>query len=309
MTLKQLRYVCEVVRQGMSVSRAAEALGMSQPGLSRQIAAFEREIGVEIFIRNKKRFLRLTEPGEHVHRVATRMLLDEGSLRSVGREFVDEDHGVLTIATTHTQARYALPRVIQAFARKYPAVSLRLRQGTPSDASRMVAMGTADLSIATMPVEPASGLVFLPCYNLPRVVLVPAGHPLQGGRKLTLATLARYPLITYDHEFISRSKVLAAFERQGLAPSVVLNAIDADVIKTYVELGMGIAIFPAIAYDKRRDKGLRALAAGHLFEANVIHLAIRRNDYLRGYAYAFIAMFAPHFDRAAVQGALDAAES
>ena len=144
MTLKQLRYICEVVRHGMSVSRAAEALGMSQPGLSRQIAAIEREIGVEIFIRNKKRFLRLTEPGEHVHRLATRMLLDAEALGRVGREFVDENRGVLTIATTHTQARYALPRVIQAFARKYPAVSLRLRQGTPSDASRMVAMGTAD---------------------------------------------------------------------------------------------------------------------------------------------------------------------
>jgi DNA-binding transcriptional LysR family regulator len=309
MTLKQLRYVCEVVRHDMSVSRAADSLGMSQPGLSRQIAAIEREVGVEIFVRSKKRFLRLTEPGEHVHRVAARMLLDAETLASIAREFVDENRGVLTIATTHTQARYALPRVVQAFAKKYPAVSLRLRQGTPSDASRMVAMGTADLSIATMPVEPAAGLVFLPCYELPRVVLVPAGHPLEGERKLTLAKLARYPLITYDHEFISHSRVLAAFEKQGLRPSVVLNAIDADVIKTYVELGMGIAIFPAIAYDARRDKGLRALSAGHLFQANVIHLGIRENDYLRGYAYAFIAMFAPRFDRAAVQCALDTART
>ncbi len=303
MTLQQLRFVCEIVRQHCNVSRAAEALGMSQPGLSRQVRDLEREIGVDVFVRASKRFLRLTEPGMEVHRIATRMLLDATAIEHVGQEFADVAEGTLTIATTHTQARYRLPPVIQRFVRRFPQVALRIRQGTPSEAAAMVASGSADFCIATEPPEPTPDLVFLPCYKLPRLILTPVGHPLVRERKLTLAKLARYPLITYDFAFVSRSRILAAFEREGLSPAVVLNAIDADVIKTYVEFGMGIAILPALAYDRRRDKALRALDAGHLFEPSIIKIGLRRRDYLRGFGYAFIEMFAPALDRAAVRQA------
>ncbi|MBS0320251.1 MAG: LysR family transcriptional regulator [Proteobacteria bacterium] len=304
MTLQQLRFICEIVRHQCNVSRAAEALGMSQPGLSRQVRDLEREIGIDVFVRASRRFLRLTEPGVEVHRIAARMLLDAAAIEHVGQDFSDVAEGTLTIATTHTQARYRLPPVIQRFARRFPDVGLRIRQGTPSEAAAMVVSGTADLCIATEPPEPTPSLVFLPCYRLPRVILTPVGHPLVRERKLTLAKLARYPLITYDFAFVSRSRILAAFAREGLAPSIVLNAIDADVIKTYVELGMGIAILPALAFDRRRDKALRALDAGGLFEPSLIQVGLRRGDYLRGFGYTFIELFAPALDRAAVEHAV-----
>lgn len=306
MTLQQLRIVHEIVRQGCNVSRAAEALEMSQPGLSRQVQELERAIGVEIFVRAAKRFVRLSEPGIEVHRIAQRMLFDAESIRSVGREFTDVAEGTLTIATTHTQARYRLPPVIQKFVRKFPRVAFRIRQGTPSDAAQMVAGGSADFCIATAPPERIPELVYLPCYKLPRLILVPAGHPLVRERKVTLQKLARYPLITYDFAFVSRSRILAAFAREGLTPSVVLNAIDADVIKTYVELGMGVAILPALAFDRKRDKTLRALDASHLFEPSLIQVGLRRHDYLRGYTYTFIELFAPALDRAVVDAAIAA---
>jgi LysR family cys regulon transcriptional activator len=304
MTLQQLRIVCEIARQGLNVSRAADALGMSQPGLSRQVQQLEREIGVEIFVRVAKRFARLSEPGLEVVRIAQRMLVDAGRLASVGREFNDVDEGTLTIATTHTQARYRLPAVIQKFGRRFPRVAFRIRQGTPTDAAGMVVDGAADFCIATASPEPVPELVYLPCYRLPRLILVPAGHPLARERRITLQKLAQYPLITYDFAFVSRSRILAAFAREGLVPTVVLNAIDADVIKTYVELGMGVAILPALAYDRRRDRRLRALDASHLFEPSVIQVGLRRHDYLRGYAYTFIELFAPQLDRAAIDAAI-----
>ena len=303
MTLLQLRYVCEIVRQGFSVSRAALALGLTQPGLSRQVLELERELGCDLFQRQRNRLVGLTPPGQEVQRLAARVLVDAEAIRAVARDHTDEARGTLTIATTHTQARYALPEVLRRFARRYPGVVLRLRQGTPADAARMVDDGTADLCIATAPVPPPPGLAFLPCYQLPRVILVPRDHPLTRVRRITLATLARHPLITYDSGFASTSRVLGTFARAGLAPNVVLNAIDADVIKTYVELGMGIAIVPSLAYDRGRDTALRQLPAGHLFEPNTIEIGVRSGDYLRGYAYAFIELFAPHLTRRAVDRA------
>ena len=194
--------------------------------------------------------------------------------------------------------------MLRRFAHKYPQVQLRLRQGTPSDVSHLVASGAADLSIATEPVDSQPDVVLLPCYELQRIVLTPTGHPLLKVRCLTLEKLAAYPLITYDYAFIGHSKTLGAFEARGIQPHVVLNAIDADVIKTYVESGLGIAIVPDMAYDRRRDRHLRAMDASHLFAPNTIHIGVRRNHYLRGYMYAFIEMFAPHLKRAAVEKAL-----
>ena len=300
MTLLQLAYVHEIVRHAFNVSKAAEALGMTQPGLSRQVLELERELGVDIFVRRRNRLVQLSVVGDVIHDLASSILLQAEGIRRAGRDVREPGHGTLTIATTHTQARYALPNVIQTFAHRFPDVSLRLRQGTPLDTVRMVSDGIADLSIATAPDDAPPGIAFLPCYELPRVVLMPVRHALARQRKVTLEQLARYPLITYDYAFVSTSKVLSAFARRGLSPAIVLNAIDADVIKAYVELGMGIAIIPSLAFDPKRDKKLRILPAGHLFESNIIKVGIRSRDYLPGFAYAFIEMFAPHLDRSAV---------
>ncbi|MGZ8201685.1 MAG: CysB family HTH-type transcriptional regulator [Burkholderiales bacterium] len=304
MTLQQLRYFAEVVRQDLNISKAAEALHVSQPGLSRQLQLLERELDVELFVRNRKRLVRLSAAGTEIHRIAERTLESARNIKAAAREHAGEHEGALTIATTHTQARYALPAVIRRFAERYPQVKLSLRQGTPADVSELVATGSADLSIATQPLQPHPELVLLPCYKLERIVLTPAGHPLLKLKRLTLEKLAEYPLITYDYAFIGRSKTVGAFEARGIEPNIVLNAIDADVIKTYVESGLGIAIIPDMAYDRKRDKNLRAIDASHLFEPNTIHIGIRRNHYLRGYTYAFIEMFASHLKRSAVEKAI-----
>jgi LysR family cys regulon transcriptional activator len=304
MTLQQLRYLVAVVRQDLNISRAAEALHVSQPGLSRQLQLLERELRLELFVRNRKRLVRLSPGGTAIHRIAEQMVESAQNIREAAREHAGEHHGALTIATTHTQARYALPEVIRRFAALYPQVKLSLRQGTPADVSQLVSSGAADLSIATPPLDMPPDLVLLPCYDLERIVLTPAGHPLLKLKRLTLEKLAQYPLITYDYAFIGRSKTLGAFRARGIEPNIVLNAIDADVIKTYVESGLGIAIIPDMAYDPQRDRNLRAVDASHLFEPNTIHIGVRRNHYLRGYVYAFIEMFAPHLKRSVVEKAL-----
>jgi LysR family transcriptional regulator, cys regulon transcriptional activator len=303
-TLQQLRYFCEVVRQGFNISKAAEVLHVSQPGLSRQLQLFEQELSVDLFVRNRKRLIRMTPAGAEIHYNAERTLESARNVREAAREHAGENTGSLTIATTHTQARYALPHVIRRFTQRYPAVQLSLRQGTPTEVSHLVASGAADLSIATEPVSAMADVLLLPCFQLNRVVLTPARHPLLKVRRLTLERLAEYPLITYDYAFIGHSKTLRAFAERGIEPHIMLNAIDADVIKTYVEFGLGIAILPDMAYDRRRDKTLRAIDARHLIEPNTIHIGIRRNHYLRGYMYAFIELFAPHLKRTAVEKAI-----
>lgn len=309
MTLQQLRYLTEVARRGLNISRTAEALHISQPGLSRQLQLLETELGVELFVRNSKRLVRLSDAGAKIVAMAERVLREARNITEAARESADESSGVLTIATTHTQARYALPAVIRRFSKEFPGVRLNLRQGTPAEVSQLVLSGNADISIAAETVDPVPGMVMLACYELPRVVLTPAGHPLLRVKKLTLQKLAEYPLITYDFSFIARSRIVRAFEAQGLAPNVVLNAIDADVIKTYVEFGLGIAVLPRMAFDARRDRALRAIDASHLFEPNTIHIGIRQNHYLRGYTYAFIEMFAGHLTRERVEQAIRNAAS
>ncbi|GAA4322070.1 CysB family HTH-type transcriptional regulator [Pigmentiphaga soli] len=304
MTLQQMRYFLEVVRLGCNITRAAQALSIAQPSLSRQMQSLEREIGVDLFVRENKRLIGLSEPGEQVHRIALRMVLDAERARSVGAEFRQEHTGMLTIATTHTQARYALPAVVRAFSARYPNIALRLRQGTPTEAAQMVVDGTADLSIATAPPDPHPDLVFLPCYTLPRIILTPVGHPLMRYRPLTLKRLAGFPLITYDYSFSTHSKILETFARENLAPSVIINAIDADVIKTYVELGMGVAIVPSLAFDRQRDKGLRARDASMLFQPSTIQIGLRRDGYLRSYTASFIELFAPHLEKSILPRAL-----
>ncbi|HKQ25127.1 MAG TPA: HTH-type transcriptional regulator CysB [Burkholderiales bacterium] len=304
MKLQQLRYICEVARHNLNLSNAAEALFTSQPGISKQIRSLEEELGVDIFVRHGKRVVAVTEPGKAILEIAQRMLKDAENLRQVGEEFTEEDKGHLTIATTHTQARYALPQVIQRFTKRYPGVRLSLRQGSPTQISELVTSGEADIAIATEAIELYEDLVMLPCYEWNRCVLVPPGHPLLKAKRLTLEAMASFPIITYDFAFTGRSKMNQAFADKGLTPNVVLTAIDADVIKTYVELGLGIGIVAMMAYDPKRDTHLRALDASHLFEPSTTRIGIRKNSYLRGYTYEFIEMFAPHLSRKVVDDAM-----
>ncbi|MEK6209902.1 MAG: HTH-type transcriptional regulator CysB [Pseudomonadota bacterium] len=304
MKLQQLRYICEVARHNLNISNAAEALFTSQPGISKQIRSLEEELGVDIFVRHGKRVVAVTEPGKAILEIAQRMLKDVENLKQVGEEFTEEDNGHLTIATTHTQARYALPHVIQQFTRRYPGVRLSLRQGSPTQISELVTSGEADIAIATEAIELYEDLVMLPCYEWNRCVLVPPGHPLLKAKKLTLEAMASFPIITYDFAFTGRSKMNQAFADKGLTPNVVLTAIDADVIKTYVELGLGIGIVAMMAYDPKRDTHLRAMDASHMFEPSTTRIGIRKNSYLRGYTYEFIEMFAPHLTRKVVDDAM-----
>jgi len=306
MKLQQLRYLREVARQGLNLSVAAEKLHTSQPGISKQIKLLEDELGVQILVRNGKRVVAVTEPGKIILEIAERMLGDADNLKRVGEEFSHEDTGTLTIATTHTQARYALPRVIKQFTQRYPKVRLRLRQGNPTQIAEMTSSGEADMCIATEAIALFDELVMLPCYDWNRSVIVPPNHPLTKEKKLSLEAVAKYPIITYDFAFTGRSKMQGAFESRGLTPNVVLTAIDADVIKTYVELGLGVGIVASMAYDPKRDRQLRAIDASHLFEPSTTRIGLRRNFYLRGYLYDFIGLFAPHLNRKAVDAAMAA---
>ncbi len=306
MRLQQLRYIREVVRQGFNVSAAAEALHAAQPGVSSQIQALERELGVRIFERKGKRLTGLTRPGQIIAEAAERVLREVENIRRVGAEFSNERAGTLSIATTHTQARYVLPPVIKTFTERYPEVRLDIRQGNPVQVSQMAVRGEADLAIATEAIERFEELVMLPCYQWNRCVVVPPGHPLTRERPLTLEAIARHPIITYDFAFTGRSKINQAFEARGLEPNVVLTAIDSDVIKTYVELGLGVGILAKMAYDPQRDAPLVALDASHLFEPSTTRIGIRRGSYLRGFVYGFIELFAPHLTRQAVDAAMQA---
>jgi LysR family cys regulon transcriptional activator len=304
MKLQQLRYLCEVAKCGLNVSAAAEALHTSQPGLSRQIRDLEDELGVEIFVRHGKRIAAVTEPGRAVIAIAERMLADARNLKRAGEDYANRNLGTLTIATTHTQARYALPRSIAAFKRRYPKVHLIIHQGNPTQICEQVAGGEADLCIATERIAEHPALVALPCYQWNRCVVVPPRHPLLKVSPLTLEAIARYPVVTYDFQFANRSLVNRAFEQRGLAPEIVLTAFDADVIKTYVELGLGVGVMAKMAFDAKRDRHLRAIDASHLFPSSTTRLGIKRGAYLRRFTYDFIEMFAPQLTRAVVEKAL-----
>ena len=301
MKLQQLRYLAEVARRELNVSAAAEALYTSQPGISKQIKALEQELGIEIFVRNGKRLVGVTEPGRAVLAIAERLLAEAANLKRAGEEFADEKLGTLTIATTHTQARYALPKAVAAFKRRYPEVRIVIHQGNPTQVCEQVAAGEADLCVATEQIAEHPALAALPCYQWNRCVVVRPRHPLLKAEPLTLEEIAKYPIVTYDFAFANRSLVNRAFEQRGLAPQVVLTAFDADVIKTYVELGLGVGIMAKMAFDPRRDRQLRAIDAAHLFPTSTTRLGIKRGAYLRRYTYDFIELFAPRLSRELVE--------
>ena len=303
MKLQQLRCLTEVARRGLNVSEAAEALHTSQPGVSKQIRALEDELGVQVFVRHGKRLIAVTEPGKAVVAIAERMLAEAQNLKRAGEEYANDQLGTLTIAATHTQARYALPKAVAAFKRRYPKVRLLIHQGNPTQLCEQVVSGDADLCVATEVIEHYPDIVSVPVYQWNRCVVVPPRHPLLKG-PLTLAALSAYPIVTYDFAFANRSLVEKAFEAKGLEANVVLTALDSDVIKTYVELGLGVGILAKMAFDPKRDRDLRAIDASHLFESSTTRLGIKRGAYLRRYAYEFIELFAPHLPRTLIERAV-----
>jgi LysR family transcriptional regulator, cys regulon transcriptional activator len=303
MKLQQLKYAVEVLRQGLNVSAAAEALHTSQPGISKQIRLLEDELGSDIFVRNGKRVVDVTEAGKQILAYAERVLHEAENLKNVGKEFSADNTGSFTIATTHTQARYVLPPVIKKFTDKYPGVKLNLHQGNPTQVAEEVVAGRADLAIATEGMEFFNDLVLLPCYKWNRCVVTPADHPLLS-KPLTLEALAKYPIITYDFAFTGRSKINQAFEARGLTPNVVLTALDSDVIKTYVELGLGVGILAAMAFEPARDVNLRVVNAEHLFESSLTRIGIRRGSYMRKYVYDFIELFSSQLNKKTVEAAM-----
>ena len=289
MKLQQLRYIWEVARHDLNVSATAAALYTSQPGISKQIRMLEDELGVEVFARSGKHLTHITPAGQAILRIAGEILQQTESIRRVAQEFRDESRGELSIATTHTQARYALPPVINQFTQRFPDVSLHMHQGTPMQISEMF-----------------SDLIMMPCYRWNRTVVVPEGHPLTQVKPLTLEALAEFPLVTYVFGFTGRSKLDDAFTDKGLEPKVVFTAADADVIKTYVKLGMGVGIIAHMAVDPVEDKGLVALDAGHLFESSTTRIGFRKGTFLRGFMFDFLQAFAPHLTHDRVEAAIKA---
>jgi len=304
MKLHQLKYIHEVARQGLSISAAAEALHTSQPGVSKQIQMLEDELKLQIFQRNGKRLTGITEPGRHIIKLAATVMLEMQNIKRVGDEFSKTETGTLTIAATHTQARYKLPAAVKQFMELYPNVKLNIHQGDPSQVTAQVASGEADIGIATEAISLDNRLLCLPCYEWNRCIVVPKGHRLIGTTPLTLAKIASFPLITYDFAFTGSTIVSKVFHDAGVMPNVVLTAIDADVIKTYVNLGLGVGLIANMAYEEERDSNLVRLDCSHLFPPSTTYVGVRKDAFLRNYIYGFIELLAPKFDRKAVDEAL-----
>jgi len=294
MKLQQLRYIWEVSQHGMNVSVTAESLYTSQPGISKQIRLLEDELGLPIFARNGKHLTGMTAAGKDIVELAGQILEKVETIKNVAQEYCDNKKGTLSIATTHTQARYALPSVIETFIKRYPGVSLNIHQGTPNQISDLVSRGVVDIAIATEALELYDNLVMFPCYQWNRCILVKGDHPLVSMGMPTLEAIAKYPIITYVFGFTGRSRLDEAFDAAKLHPQVVLTAVDADVIKTYVRLGLGIGIIAKMAYNPSQDMDLVSLDASHLFGNSVTQIGVRRDKFLRGYIYEFMKLFAPH---------------
>ena len=305
MNFQQLRSVRETVRCGFNLTEVASILFTSQPGVSRQIRELEEELGVDIFVRAGKRLTGLTPPGSTLLPIVERLLLDAENLKRAGDDFSSKMEGQLSVAATHSQARYALPHVVKDFRDKFPQVTLHLHQGSPKQVADMLLSGEADIGVATEALSNYTQLVTLPCYRWTHSIVVPPNHPLLSIEgPVTLQQLSQYPIITYQAGYTGRSHIDDAFSSEALHPKVVLTAMDADVIKTYVELGMGVGIVASIALDADRDRNLRILDAGHLFQVNVTRLGLRKGVWLRGYAYSFIETFVPTLTQTVVTAAL-----
>ena len=305
MNFQQLRIVREAVQRNFNLTEVANALFTSQSGVSKHIKDLEDELGIELFVRRGKRLLGLTEPGKEMLAIVERVLLDAKNIKRLAEQFSGRDQGSLSIATTHTQARYALPQVVRRFKQAFPRVHLLLHQASPAEIVAMLESGEADIGIATEGLASHASFVSFPFYDWHHAVVVPQAHALAGAKRLTLEALAEQPLITYHEGYTGRGRIDARFAEAGLVPDIVMSALDADVIKTYVEVGLGVGIIASMAFDDARDLGLRRLDASYLFERNTTRIAVRRGHYLRGYAYRFLEECSPALTAGAVREALE----
>ena len=304
MKLQQLRYALEVLRHDLNVSATAQALYTSQPGISKQIRLLEDELGVELFTRSGKHLTQVTPAGEDILQVVAQMMQQVDHIRQLAQEHRAPDEGQLSLATTHTQARYVLPPVITEFMARYPKVSLQLQQGTPLQIAEMAAKSEVQMAIATEGLEHFRDLVMLPCYRWNRTLVVPKSHPLTQLARVSIEDVAAYPLVTYVFGFTGRSQLDDAFQAAGLNAQTAFTAADADVIKTYVRLGMGVGIIAQLAYDPMEDADLVAIDASHLFAASTTYVGLRRGTFMRRYMLDFMQAFAPHLTAERVQAAM-----
>ncbi len=293
MKLQQLRCICQIVQSGFNISKASEALNTSQPGVSKQIKLLENEIGIKVFQRNGKRLVGLTEPGEMVLGSIEAILQESNNIKVISEEYIEKDQGTFTIATTHTQARYKLPRVVEEFVKKYPKINLNIHQGNPSQVTDQIINGEADVGIATESINLSKDIHTIPCYQWNRCIVMPKNHPLTEVRRIKLEDLAAYPMITYDYAFTGSTIVSEVFKNANIEPNIMLTAIDADVIKTYVSLNMGIGLIAEMAYEATCDLPMVSRDVSHLFPLSTTYIGIRRDNFLRKYTSDFIRMFIP----------------
>jgi len=305
MNLQQLKIIIETAKQNFNLTEVANTLFTSQSGISKHIKDLEDELGIELFVRKGKRFLGLTDPGKELIQIAERMLLDAKNIKKLADQFSQSDHGQLTIATTHTQARYALPEVIRQFKNAFPKVHLAIHQGSPNEIVDMLKKGEADIGIATESISQIAELVTFPFYNWHHAIIVPKGHALENKKDVSLEEIAEYPLVTYHEGFTGRKSIDEAFHKKNLSPDIVISALDADVIKTYVELDLGIGIIASMAYQKDRDTKLSLVDSEKLFSNNTTHIAIRQGHYLRGYAYKFLELCSKDLNEAKIKSAIN----
>ncbi|MDD4928093.1 MAG: CysB family HTH-type transcriptional regulator [Gallionella sp.] len=301
MNFQQLRIIREAVRCNFNLTEVGNALFTSQSGVSKHIKDLEDELGVELFVRRGRRLLDLTEPGRELLQIVERILLDANNIKNLVEQYSRRDEGQLTVVATHTQARYSLPKVITEFKKAFPKVHLKLHQASPNEIVAMLLNGEADIGVATEALTDVTRLDSFPYYTWHHSVIVPAGHPLEQESPLTLQAIARYPIVTYHEGLTGRTKIDKSFSDAGLTPDIVMSALDADVIKTYVELDMGIGIIASMAFNPVKDTDLRQLTCEHLFGANTTYIALRRGHYLRSFAYRFIELCSPRLDEATIR--------
>lgn len=305
MNFQQLRIIRETARRNFNLTEVGNALATSQSGVSKHILDLEDELGIELFVRKGKRLLGLTEPGKELLTIVERILLDTKNIKQLGEQFSQTDKGQLTVATTHTQARYALPTVVSQFKKRYPKVHLALHQGSPQEIVELLLKGQADIGIATEALEGIPELVTFPYYTWHHTVVVPKGHALDGKKNITLEDIAEFPIVTYHEGFTGRKTIDQTFSNAGITPDIVMSALDADVIKTYVELGLGIGIIASMAYQADRDNKLSLLDVASLFEENTTRIALRKGYFLRGFAYEFIEFCSPKLVESKIKSALN----
>ena len=294
MKLQQLRCVYEIVKNGFNISKSAEAMHTSQPGVSKQIQLLEDEIGIKIFNRNGKRLVGLTDPGKEVYSSISEVLRETNNIKNISADYKENNSGAFSIATTHTQARYKLPNIVEEFVKKYPKINLNIHQGNPTQVTDQIISGEADVGIATEAISENEKIFSIPCYSWNRCIVMPKKHKLAVEKNITLAHLASYPVITYDYAFTGSTIVSKVFKEAGIEPNIMLTAIDADVIKTYVNLNLGIGLIAEMAFSPIKDKELISRDVSHLFPLSTTYIGIRQDVFIRGFILDFIKMFTPH---------------